>query len=86
MRWSGNAIATQSEDTTDAFGRKKKQQRPLNIGMIKTLVSGGAKVRARARVRVRVRVRASPKVRPYPSSSPLPGIGLGLRSGRARVG
>ena len=43
----GNEIAIQSDDTTNAFGHKKKTERPLNIDMIKTLVSGGDAVEAR---------------------------------------
>jgi hypothetical protein len=43
----GNEIAIQSDDTTDAFGHRKKTERPLNIDMIKTLVSGGDAVEAR---------------------------------------
>lgn len=43
----GNEIAIQSDDTTDAFGHRKKKERPLNIDMIKTLVSGGDAVEAR---------------------------------------
>ena len=43
----GNEIAIQSDDTTDAFGHRKKTERPLNIDMIKTLVSGGDQIEAR---------------------------------------
>ena len=43
----GNEIAIQSDDTTDAFGHRKRKERPLNIDMLKTLVSGGDAVEAR---------------------------------------
>jgi phage/plasmid-associated DNA primase len=43
----GNEISIQSDDTTDAFGHRKRTERPLNIDMIKTLVSGGDSVEAR---------------------------------------
>tara|TARA_R100001198_G_C5235697_1_gene213693 strand:- start:338 stop:2857 length:2520 start_codon:yes stop_codon:yes gene_type:complete len=43
----GNEIDIQSDDTTDAFGHKKKKERPLNLTMIKMLVSGGDPIDAR---------------------------------------
>jgi phage/plasmid-associated DNA primase len=43
----GNEIDIQSDDKIDAFGHNKKTERPLNIGMIKMLVSGGDRVKTR---------------------------------------
>jgi hypothetical protein len=43
----GNEIAIQSDDATNTFGHRERRERPLNIDMIKTLVSGGDAVEAR---------------------------------------
>lgn len=43
----GNEIAIQSQDTTNAFGHKKRTEKGLNVAMLKTIVSGGDSVEAR---------------------------------------
>lgn len=43
----GNEIPIDSEDQTNGFGRRERREKPLNVDMIKTLVSGGDSVKAR---------------------------------------
>jgi hypothetical protein len=43
----GNEIAIEAESSTNQYGKQRKKDIPLNIDMIKTLVSGGDKVEAR---------------------------------------
>jgi len=43
----GNEIAIQSQDTTNAFGHKKRTEKGLNVEMLKMLVSGGDSIEAR---------------------------------------
>ena len=43
----GNEISIQTEDQTNGYGRREKREKPMNIDMIKTLVSGGDSVEAR---------------------------------------
>ena len=43
----GNEIAVKSQDTTDAFGHKKRTEKGLNVEMLKMLVSGGDSIEAR---------------------------------------
>ena len=43
----GNEIAVERQDTTDAFGHKKRTEKGLNVDMMKMLVSGGDSIEAR---------------------------------------
>jgi hypothetical protein len=43
----GNEIPIESEETTNKYGNKQKKDKPMNIAMIKTLVSGGDSIEAR---------------------------------------